>query len=108
MKLEIEVSGDQRKREFKTNLLEDYEPYLLLVRVGLLQTHPKSKDSNDMQIYKQHCDKKAMETLWRIATIKINIVGAFYLCAQNIPKGGGTMAFLVKVGCSHRSHFAND
>ena len=58
MKLEIEVSGDQRKREFKTNLLEDYEPYLLLVRVGLLQTHPKSKDSNDMQIYKQHCDKK--------------------------------------------------
>jgi hypothetical protein len=50
MKLETEVSGDQRKREFKTNLFEDYEPYLLLVSVGLLQRHPKSKDSNDMQI----------------------------------------------------------
>jgi hypothetical protein len=51
-----------------------------------------------MQIYKLHCDKKAIETLWSIATINIDIVGALYLCAQNITKGGGTMALLVKVG----------
>jgi hypothetical protein len=70
--------------------------------------HPKLKYSNDMQIYKRHCDKKDIETLWHITTINIDIVGALYLCAQNIPKGGGTMALLVKVGCSHRSHLAND
>jgi hypothetical protein len=44
----LTIRQDQRKREFKTNLFEDYEPYLLLVSVGLLQTHPKSKDSNDI------------------------------------------------------------